>query len=194
VWLDIIDWTDRLVSGTIPSDVLHVADQTGRLLVVTKAAKKSNDMTVGFRATRDVKKLPMSDVQLVFCSPEADKDLCNGKVVSTTPVCFAPLGSDMKRTASGRHFTCHDWIGDDTGTDTYAAAVKNGWTFHSHTWREHTARDGVAGVCSQVHPTGLKFGGTGITVKVDWITRNYQGLVTYDLDLFITGFAGVPHK
>jgi hypothetical protein len=193
VWLDVLDWTDRLVGATVPADVLHVSDQTARLLIVTKAALRSNDVTVSFRASRDVKKLPMDDVH-VMCSTEADVDLCNGKEGSSTPFCFKGLGTDTKRSVSGRHYTCHDWFGDDTGTDIYFAALKNGWTFHSHTWTEHTARDGVNGVCSQVHPSGLTSGSAGIKVSVDWITCNYRGLAAYDLDLFITGPAGVPHN
>jgi hypothetical protein len=193
VWLSIIDWTKTFVSGTIPADVLHVKDQAAQLLVVTKSNTKSNEVPVDFRATRDIKLLPMSDLTY-FCSDNASSNWCDGDLFSHSPFCLTPFGGAAGTSAAGRHYTCHNWWDDDSGTDVHFAVLKNGWVVHSFGWTEHTSRDGVEGVCSQVQPYNYKTGISLASVTVDWITCNYHGLVMYDMDISITGFAGVPHK
>ncbi|MGH7207622.1 MAG: hypothetical protein ACREI2_15605 [Nitrospiraceae bacterium] len=192
VWLTNLVWTNTFVGGTIPTDVFHVKDQSAKLLIVTKGNLKSNEYPVNFRATQEVKLLPQSDVKY-WCSTEADEDWCNGSLVSNSPFCSHLFGGS-NASAAGRHYTCHDWIGDDKGTDEFQATLKNGWVFHSHDWWEYTARDGVEGECSQVHSTGFTPGGSWTKVLVDWITCNYRGLVMYDILMDIVGPAGVPHK
>jgi hypothetical protein len=193
VWLDIIDWTDTLVSGTIPSLVSQVKDQSAKLKIVTDNNIVSNEKTVFFRATQDIKLLPMSDVS-ESCSTEADHDWCNGNIASNSPFCLSPFGGAVGKTASGRHYTCHDPFGGDNGTDAYLAVLKNGWILHSMDWSEQNSCLGLNDDESQAHPYGFKAGGSQMILFVDWITCYHHGLVMYDVNVFIKGPVGVPHS
>jgi hypothetical protein len=191
-FLNILEWNDTYVGATIPSDIFHVKDQSGKLKILTAAPQKdSNEYSVSFQATQDLKLLPMTDV-IVGCSSGADTDQCNGDEVSFSPPCphWFAVGTG---TANGQHFTCADPLGSDSGTDSYTAILANGWVTHSMDWSEQTSCDSDTEV-SQVHPYNFAANNAVFVLFVDWITCLDDGLVTYDANVFIKGPIGVPHK
>jgi hypothetical protein len=197
VTLEIKEWQGGLIGAHIPVNVTGVTDQPAKFYVVTKNNVQSNQsQQVQFRAAQDIKLLPMADVKS-WCSTEADEDWCNGTKADSTPFCFATFGISTDGSASAQHYTCHDWIGDDNGTDEFQATLTNGWVFDHLDWTKVTCGSDKCGdsTGSTVWwPAGFQKDTTWTKVTVDWNTNNYHGYAGYNIYMYIIGPAGVPHK
>ncbi len=175
-------WTDTQIVATIPSNIAEVMDQTASLYI-RDGDQWSSPYPVKFKATKDMRLLPASDVQVLRCSDYGDDSWCNGVqfvkplgLCSFGPVVLGGCGGTM----SGYHWTC---VGSSFGTDSFVASLKNGWSI------DHTDVTRAAGATVSATPIGPG----GLDVKVQW---NNQGLSASDycVSVSIVGPKGVPHK
>jgi hypothetical protein len=131
-------WTNTMIIATIPNDITMVRDQPAKIQVVRPAVapepnpkqlRKSSQLPVTFRAAREGKLLPGSDVQAV-CSDGADDNSCNGFHHNNSFFCAGISGINTAGSAYGQHFTCAGiFDSEDDGSDTFFATLKNGWVF-----------------------------------------------------------------
>src|SRR5574341_69357 len=187
IW-QIGEWAPKGIGMILHDSIAGVRDQQAKLWVVTANNVKSNEWTVNFTATKDVKLLTYCDpVVKTWCSDEADYDWCNGQEVSYGFVCglvtLGLCGCTDGPTLCARHETCFGWA--DDGTDEIQASLKNGWVFDTIDFQP------IAGNVKT--PNGFAPDTTWTKVTVDWDTDTPDDIAMYNVFLTIKGPMDVPH-
>lgn len=208
--LTVEGWFPTGIIAKVPM-VTGVYDMPNAWLQVVRGGQFSNRVDVGgFRATRDVKQLRASDIE-VTCDLVATPYLnpaqlaeCNG---ATTP----PPGEAQflaATTIGAKHaygftstggYQCNDYEYSDRvieGIDTYTVKrLINGWTILYYAWWWRHEDDGYA-----VAPQGFSAGSPSSTIKMKWglsvnpCSGPMDSDVRYRVDLFAVGPKGIPYR
>src|SRR5262245_36704412 len=211
-------WSDTQIVATIPSSITMVRDQPAKIQVIRSAVapeqnpkqlRKSNKVPVAFKAAREAKLRPASDVEAV-CDMTADFNACNGLTLSTNTFCIAKSGVNTAGSAFGVHYTCTTIFGsEDEGSDGFHATLKNDWVFTGLDFTATTCEGDLcvseylnpigtqtpipSGLCKAKSPTGYSNLATFTDLEVKWCTKG-NAIVKYNIFLNIEGPIGVPHK
>ncbi len=171
-----LTWSDTSVSGNIDPNLSGVFDQPATLQIVNGFEMDGNEMPVTYTAAREVRMLPITDVQ---CSaePKTDNDKCND------------FGPEFNVSFNGFH-QCRD-VADhvtgcwDSGVDAYWSTLGNGWKLHSV---EHYQGKSYSGP-----PNVVEEGPGPIKITVWWDTRANMS-VNYTGRIYIEGPVGTSWK
>ncbi len=174
-----LTWADNAVSGNIEPGIGGVLDQPATLQVIRADGSASNEVTVQFTARREIRLLPMADVQ---CSAEdkTDVDTCNDRNDPNSPDTMT--GFHQCRDVADWVFGCND-----SGVDAFWTTLANGWKVNS------AILTYVGGGTAQNPPTIAQGGPGPVKVTVWWDTRDLM-VVRYIGRVFIEGPAGTSHK
>ena len=186
-------WYPGLTGGTVDSAVAGVIEQTVDITITTKDGKKSNAWQAKFHPRMVAAHLPVSRVKVVACSDGAHMNSCNhiGDESGECPFGFATEGIPPGPSDSfgGHHHGCFG-ISSDSGTDTFSASLKNGWTFESLGFSSTTISSSN-GTASKPQTVPALPGANTILIPVNWHIGATGGFVGYDGNLTITGPKGV---
>jgi len=174
-----LTWADTAVSGNIEPGIGGVLDQAATLQVIRADGSASNEMPVQFTARREIRLLPMADVQ---CSAEdkTDLDTCNDRNDPNSPDTIR--GFHQCRDVADWVFGCND-----SGVDAFWTTLANGWKVNS------AILTSVGGGVAQSPPTIVQEGPGPAKVTVWWDTRDLM-VVGYAGRVFIEGPAGTSHR
>ncbi len=171
-------WKDHVVSGLMDPESSGLMDEDATLYVKTADGKLSNGWPVKFRARRDVKLLPPADV-VTKCSEVASENNCGD--------------GDSVSTVNGYHR--EDYPMGHTGSDIFSFTLKNGWVVDSYKFSPWAMNGWVK------DPSGLFVGADNVKLHITWhvdaqwyLPGEDPSVVSYFLDIYITGPAGVPYK
>jgi hypothetical protein len=205
--LTVEGWFPTGIIAKVPM-VTGVYDMPNAWLQVVRGGQFSNRMDVGgFRATRDVKQLRASDIE-VTCDRGTKGTFhnlaeCNG---ATSPPpgeaqFFAATTIGAKHAyweTSGFGYTCDDGTSDLVleGIDTYTAkSLINGWTILYYAWWWRYEDNGYA-----MAPQGFSAGSRSTTIKMKWglsinpCSGPMDSDVRYRVDLYAIGPKGIPYR
>jgi hypothetical protein len=189
---EVPEWKPELVGVEWPSELAGFPFQDGTIRVTRPDGKSSNEHTVQFKPTLELKTLPQQDVKVVSCSGDANFNGCNaaGGKGDACVADTAPFLSESDNSISGRHYNCWAAIGDDSGTDTYQVTLLNDWALEELTFQKFVEA-GEGWVKSPV--SSFSAGATQWTAKIAWsVTPNDD--LRYEALVFIRGPKGVPHQ
>ncbi|MCB1057572.1 MAG: PKD domain-containing protein [Acidobacteria bacterium] len=202
--LELDSWSSGAVQGRVPADVVPICP-TGDLIVETAAGGSSRPWRV--QVPLETKKLPATDVQVVSCGTDGNENRCNNTgddgdlcVSVLFPPWFVGLDREGKLlgepspAAVGIHSNCWGAVGDDSGTDTYRIALKNGWVLDSAQFLS-SVPDGEGSTTppSGTLPAGFVQGASSWQPAIGWsVTPN--DAVIYNLYVTIRGPACASHK
>lgn len=180
--------------GVFVPQITGVLDQQITLKVVTKAGKYSNYRTAPFTATREVRKLKMSDFAKQECRDAAfstDKCTTVGTTGCSSSVCgehWVPVFGTAAKS-----------------TDRFAVTLKNSWTYESHAFEglsafEPPPYEWVNPVIlleqyllGNEKPTlKLVSGGAAPSFEVPWEAIAFWA-DRYNFSVYVTGPAGTAH-
>ena len=183
--LSVLEWKNTTIGVDWPADITGVKQQNATIEVTTAGNSKSDPRTLTFFPADDFKILPAADVKVIFCGTDGNTDSCNGQQDPDDEGGFSPVASDS---FDGWHFNTWGAIGDDTDTDKFQIALKNGWVMQSFAW--DVSVDPGEGWANK--PTGFSQSANW-SPSVKWLvtpndTVAYVGTVT------IVGPVGVPYK
>ncbi len=186
VKLQIKEWSDGHVGGTIPVFTIGVLDQKAEFYVKSSNGLESNHHgDAGFTAKRGIEILPRSDVSVVQCGFDANCDRC---LTTTDPEEIGCYGGTSRKTGTISALHARDFltVGNAEGTDTYKpkASLKNGWELHNTIleWGNQPAGGEKS--------ASVSF--TSSQIKVDWWVSPHDTL-WYDVYVMIKGPMGTPH-
>ena len=211
-------WTNTQIIATVPNTITMVRDQPAKIQVIRPAVapepnpkqlRKSSELPVTFRAAREGKPLPGSDVQAI-CSNAADDNSCNGFHHSNSSFCSPTFGINDAGSAFGVHYTCAGiFDSEDDGSDIFQATLKNDWVFTGMDFTATTCQGNLciseylnpvgtqagipSGLCKAKSPTGYSNLSTFSVLTVKWCTKD-NAIVSYNIFLSMEGPVGVPHK
>lgn len=202
--LTIDSWSPGAIGGSVPEDAASICP-TGGIVVVSTDGVASNLWKAQVPLAR--KKLPAADVTLVACGDDANENSCNANVVegdSCVSPYFPPwfIGLDREGrllgpqgpSAVGYHANCWGAIGDDSGTDTYRIALKNGWVLDSAEFLSSVPDgEGSTQPPSGALPAGFVSGATTWEPSIEWSVTPADAVI-YNLYVTITGPACSSHK
>ncbi len=193
VKLAIDTWGPKGIGIFIPQ-VTGVLDQQITLKVVTKDGKYSNNRTASFTATREIRKLKMSDFTKQECRDAAfstDKCTTVGTTGCSSSVCgehWVPVFGTVAKS-----------------TDRFAVTLKNSWSYESHAFEglsafEPPPYEWVNPVLlleqyllGNEKPTlKLVSGGAAPSFEIPWETVAFWA-DRYNLSVYVTGPAGTTH-
>lgn len=182
--LTILQWLDHAVSARVPP-VTGAKDQISFLRLVTHDLKLSNARAMPFEATREVKQLKESDMQIT-CSG-TDFDYCK----APWPGLSLMGGKPMPGATFGASHHVND--GDETnmGADIARVSLKNGWKIAGWGWSWGVGLEDES-FSFVLPPVGLAEGASSATIQTFWGTVG--GAIQYRVDLFVIGPEGVPYK
>ncbi len=182
----------KFVGGKVP-EICGFHDHPAKLVVITKAGAKSNELPVTFLAKKEWKWLTPGDVQVLHCSSDGNENSCNNVdpggdwYVGGQPF---SSGAGFDETIFGYHYNCWGCIGDDSGSDSYQVSVKNGWTLSNLLLEEHDP--GSEGDVNGPSP-GFPSGATSWAPKWSW-NASSDDYIWYAAAIEIEGDCGVPFK
>jgi hypothetical protein len=211
-------WSNTQIVAIIPDTITMVRDQPAKIQVIRPAVapepnpkqlRKSSELPVTFKAARQGKLLPGSDVQ-AFCSDAADNNWCNGIHHFSSSFCVATFGINEAGSAFGTHYTCTGiFDSEDDGSDIFQATLKNDWVFTGMDFTATTCQGNLciseylnpvgtqagipSGLCKAKSPTGYSNLSTSSVLTVKWCTKD-NAIVSYNIFLSMEGPVGVPHK
>ena len=171
-----LTWADNSASGTIDPGLSGVFDQPATVQIVNSFEMDSNEMPVSFTAAREVRMLPITDIQC-YAEPKTDYDKCDD------------FGPEFNVSFNGFH-QCRD-VADyvtgcwDSGVDAYWSTLANGWKLHSAENYQGKSYSGPAKVVEE--------GPGPIKITVWWDTRDNMS-VNYTGRIYIEGPAGTSWK
>jgi len=198
-------WESWALYTKVPM-VEGVVEQTVDMYFTTKDGQKSNTWKAKFNPTIVFRDLPYNQVTVVSCSNQSAADSCNdnGSFLSGDCNPFDALNLDPAGEAqqtdsiAGSHHGC--WgASSDTGTDTYIAAVKNGWKIIQFYFAPASSEDPTYvdngsiffNTAPQVSTTSPA---TFMVISVPWHIGPDGGNVYYLGDILMEGPAGVPYQ
>jgi len=202
--LEVDSWSSTSISGTVPQDVTPICP-TGRVLVRTTDGVSSNAWSV--HVPQERKLLPAEDVEVVSCGDDGNENTCNSNVVdgdSCAGQYFPPwfVGLDREGrllgpqgpAAVGYHANCWGAVGDDSGTDSFRIALKNGWVLDSAEFLSSVPEgEGHTVPPSGGLPAGFVSGASTWTPSIDWSVTPGDSVI-YNLYVTIRGPACASHK
>jgi hypothetical protein len=165
--LDVIDWSDTRVIAQVPREVVGVPDERADVQLHRDDGAVSNLIPLQFVATRETVNLGSVPVNVqISCSDGSSRDSCDAN--------------------GGRHSDYFFFSDGSNGTDFFTYHLANGWQYQSMNF---FLIDGSA-VESGTPPAGA----TDFTLRVDWDFGGFTTAADYNLNVVVTGPAGVPLK
>jgi hypothetical protein len=194
---NILEWKPGLVGIRWPEDISGVRAQDATLQITYANGKSTNEWTVAFVPAQEFKMLPRGDVDVVSCSLDANKNICNH--VEDMNACAGGVSEWAwadpwlvgNSTFQGWHSNCWGAVGDDSGTDIYQITLKNGWVLESFEFDKDVSGDD--GDFVKAPSPDFPRGAATWKVSVKWLASS-DDEVTYDGFVGISGPKGVPHK
>ena len=185
VKLQVKEWSDGHVAGTIPIATVGVLDQKAEFYVKSSTGSESNRYgDAAFTARRGLNVLPRSDVSVVQCGFDANCDRC---LTTTDPDETGCHGGFLRQTGTISALHARDFltVGNAEGTDTYKpkAPLKNGWKLQNT-------------IMVWSNEPGEEFASVSFTpsqIKVGWWVSPHDTL-WYDVYVMIEGPMGTSHK
>lgn len=168
-----LDWHPGWVAGRVPADITGLMDGPAGLQIATSEGRVSNVLDVPFRARREVRLLPRSDVSNVHCSDWATRNSCNWNVV-------------------GKAFAAWHWnsfLPPYGGIDVFDVRLSNGWSIHGY-GVEPTDPDEVDWYGLRYLNPARSAGSFSIATSVGF----GRDTVVYWVPVSIIGPQGVPHR
>lgn len=189
--LDILEWgaDGKFASAYMPDDICGIFDHEATIKVVTTNFWESNAWPVQFTAARETKLFPRSEVQVLACSDDSNKDCCSSQCDSSDGDWFSTCGS-ANSGICGFHYNVWGAVGNDSGTDKYRIDLTEGAWAVEH-WDFSVSVDPGEGWASLKNPNAYQE--KIADFEIDWmVTPN--DFVSYDVDVFISGPCGTSHK
>ena len=163
--LDVVDWSDTRVIAQVPRDVVGVPDQNAPVVLRTDGGAYSNTLPLQFVATRETRYIGSEPANVqISCSDGSSRDSCDAN--------------------GGRHSDDFFISDGSNGTDFFTYHLANGWQFQSMSF---FLMDGSAVESGTPQP-----GATNFTLRVDWSFGGFTTAANYNLNIVVTGPAGVP--
>jgi hypothetical protein len=180
-----VEWvsTSR-VRGYVPQAANGSPNQTVTIKVKTAGNILSNGMTTGFIG-RETKYLVWSDVGVLHCGDDANKNYCND------PQGYFQPHRVQETAMFGFHQNAWATIGDDEGHDIFQIILNNGWILKSMDiviWEKSSSDE----VLNGPHPP-FPAGTTNWTPTIDWVASPFDH-VRYQIKIVVEGPAGTHYK
>ncbi|HEY3124914.1 MAG TPA: hypothetical protein VGK70_12755 [Thermoanaerobaculia bacterium] len=200
-------WNGYSITARVPDVKGAKDDPNAKLQVVLKDSTFSTWQTAGFRASREVLKLKPWDVDF-HCTPYLDVDICD----LATNHLLADSQFFGGATFAARHDAPHvEYAGDYpckefphigfriNPSDSAAVSLKNGWVLAGYAWWWRYQITPNLGYVEA--PLGFHEGAKSSNIVVESVAvaddcekPPKRGGVSYRVDLYIIGPAGVPHR
>lgn len=191
-----VNWkSDTQVNGRIGVSAGKICVKDVSFEIVTATNAKSDKYTQGWK--EETRELASSDsaVKLLTCDKDANVNKCNGKTFwgddceLGPPKVFTVSPSSSVIAISGYHSNCSLAVGDDSGVDTYAVDLSNGWYIDTTKFTSNTLGPGQE--VSQYN-TAAPHGKSSWVPSFKWMVTPGDG-VNYDLWIKIRGPVGCKH-
>jgi hypothetical protein len=188
------DWSDDLVTATIPSGIESVTPQLASFQIITNTSSASNAYFQAFNPTLDLIEAPASQINCTM-TKHSPSDMCQDTGSTNWPAECAglpPLGmASAAEGYSAYHGSGWQLFGaSDSGTDSFSISLQNGWvnaggaTFSSGSSDSSSYANLVAPISNQPIPSW--------SWQVSW-NVDACGVVGYVGAIYIMGPAGVPY-
>jgi hypothetical protein len=204
VALEIESWSPTAIAGSVPQDVTAICP-TGRIFVQRTDGVQTDPWQV--QVPLESKLLPAEDVEVVSCGDDGNENSCNSNVTEGDacasqyfPPWFVGLDREGRLlgpqgpAAVGYHANCWGAVGDDSGTDTYRIALKNGWVLDRAQFLSSVPEgEGHTVPPSGGLPAGFIAGASSWSPSIDWSVTPGDAVI-YNLYVTIRGPACASHR
>jgi hypothetical protein len=203
VKLEVSQWNGAHIKAKVPWGLKGYKDDSkAKLQVFRKDGKFSNGQTVGFRAAREIQLLRPSDVSFVCypsnldnCTLATSHPLADSQFFGGATFAAKHIGWEISKLAD-----CDGaWplANVRSSSDSASVTLKNGWLLAGYAWWWRYEINLDYGFVD--FPSGFQEGKASSTVKMAWKASTHdcakkRGGVSYRVDLYAIGPAGVPYK
>ncbi len=189
--LTILEWGSNgtWASGFVPDVICGFPDHQATIRVVSSDGWSSKPWPAQFTAKRVSAVFPRSEVQVISCSHDSNKDCCNGQCDASDGNWFTACGTPNS-SICGSHYNAWGAVGNDSGTDHYKVDLSSSFWRIEHVDFEPTFDPGEGFV--QLQPNNSFHKKIG-DFKINWeVTPNDN--VFYDMSVHMSGPCGISHK